>query len=165
MRIGSVIAHAARAAGLALLLSGCGFGGGPSTVFLLERVTIVATEDANAQSATAVDLVFVYDETAVPILQNLTASDWFARRAQIRRDFPEGVGVKSWEIVPKSVVSNWEVPEEMLENASGDDAVAGFLFASYFSPGDHRARLESRRALRIELERDDFVIGAPDTGL
>jgi len=144
---------------IALLLAACGLVGGVGTpVFQMQSVALRAAADANATSPTAVDLVFVYDPAIIDTLQAVTAADWFARKRQFQLDFPDGIGIKGWEVVPSSVLPVWTVPEEMLENKSGDSAVAAFIFADYLSPGAHRARLESRSGIRIDLRRDAFTL-------
>lgn len=146
-------------AGLMLAaLAGCGVVGGADPIFRLSEVSLTAAPDANQDFATAVDLVIVFDPTAVQRLQSITAADWFQQRAQIQRDFPDGIAVKRWEVVPGSTIAPWPVPDGWLENAAGDTATAGFVFADYLSPGEHRARLESQSGLRIRLERDDFTL-------
>lgn len=150
----------------AVSLAACGIvDSATGTVFQVEAVRVRASADANTSSATPVDMVFVYDEGLIASLQSVTATEWFDRRRQFLRDFPDGLKVKSWEIVPASNLAPWEVPEDFLENERDDDAVAAFVFADYLSPGAHRARLESQFGLLIDLQRDDFALGAfnPDS--
>lgn len=140
-------------------LSGCGLVGAVSSpVFQVEAVQVHATPNANNNSATRLDMVFVYEEAAVDMLQSLSAAEWFDRKRQFMLDFPEGIGIRSWEVVPATSLDQEEVPDSLLENKSGDKAVAAFVFADYLSPGAHRARLETRRGIRIELGRDDFTL-------
>jgi type VI secretion system protein len=150
---------------LALLtLTACGFvGGGGGPVFQLETVQVRASGDANGYSATAVDMVFVYDPSVIDVLQAVPASDWFNRKRQFLLDYPKGISVMSWEIVPSSVLTPWTVPDDMLSNDAGDDATAAFVFADYLSPGAHRARLESGVGIRIDLARDDFTLSPFNT--
>lgn len=146
---------------LSLVLAGCSvLDAASDTVFQHEVIEIRSTEDANNTSPTAVDMVFVYDPGVIGALQGLTASDWFDRRRQFMLDFPDGIAVMSWEVVPNTAALIWEVPEEMLENENGDDAVTAFLFADYLAPGDHRARLETRIGTRVELGPDTFTPSA-----
>ncbi|HBM12821.1 MAG TPA: hypothetical protein DD390_09010 [Rhodospirillaceae bacterium] len=150
---------------LALLpLTACGLVGGSSDpVFQMETVQLRASVDANATSATAVDMVFVYDPSVIDVLQAVPASDWFNRKRQFLLDYPKGISVMSWEIVPSSALPPWTVPDDMLSNDAGDDATAAFVFADYLSPGAHRARLESGIGIRIDLARDDFTLSPFDT--
>lgn len=146
---------------LSVSLAGCAvLDAASDTVFQHEVIQIRATPDANNTSPTAVDMVFVYDAGVISALQGLTAADWFARRRQFMLDFPDGLAVMSWEVVPNTAPLIWEVPEEMLENQEGDDAVTAFIFADYLSPGDHRARLETRIGTRIDLGPDTFTPSA-----
>lgn len=142
-------------------LTGCGVVGSlTEPVLQLQYIALRSDADANASSPTAVDVVFVYEAGVIDVLQAATAADWFSRRQQFLRDFPEGLAVKSWEVVPDSVLPIWEVPEEFLENQSDDQVITAFVFADYLSPGDHRAKLESRIGTRINLGRDDFTLSA-----
>ncbi|MDF1750692.1 MAG: hypothetical protein P1V34_17655 [Alphaproteobacteria bacterium] len=148
-----------------LTLTACGLvGGAGGPVFQLETVQLRAGQDANASSATAVDMVFVYDANIIDTLQAVTASDWFNRKRQFLLDYPKGIRVMSWEIVPNSVLPVWTVPDDMLSNDSGDDATAAFVFADYLSPGAHRARLESGSGIRIDMGRDDFTLSPFNPG-
>jgi type VI secretion system protein len=144
---------------LLMTLTACGLvGSGDGPVFTMDSVQLRAGPQANAFSATRVDMVFVYDPSIVPILQSVPASDWFDRKRQFLLDYPKGIQIMSWEIVPNSLLPVWAVPDDMLTNDSGDDATAAFVFADYASPGAHRARLESGAGIRIDLARDDFAI-------
>jgi type VI secretion system protein len=155
-----------RLRGVAALLfavssAGCGVvGGGSDTVFQHEVLRIQSSPDANNFSPTAVDMVFVYDPGVIDLLQGLPAADWFARRRQFLLDFPDGLAVESWEIVPNTAPILWEVPAEMFENEEGDDAVTAFIYADYLSPGEHRARLETRIGTRVDLGPDTFTPSA-----
>jgi type VI secretion system protein len=147
-----------------LTLTACGLvGGSGAPVFQLETVQVRASADANTSSATAVDMVFVYDPAVIDVLQAVPASDWFNRKRQFLLDYPKGISVMSWEIVPSSVLPPWTVPDDMLSNDAGDDATAAFVFADYLSPGAHRARLESGVGIRIDLARDDFTLSPFNT--
>jgi len=142
-----------------LLVSGCSVVGSlTEPVLQLDYIALRSDADSNGSSPTAVDVVFVYESGVIDVLQAATAADWFSRRHQFLRDFPEGLAVKSWEVVPDSVLPIWEVTDEFKENQTGDLVVTAFVFADYLSPGDHRARLESRIGTRINLARDDFTL-------
>lgn len=143
---------------VALPLSACGLVGGDDTVFSMNWVALVSEPGANANNPTAVDLVLVHDPSVTDVVAGLSAGDWFRRKEQIRRDFPKGFKVIGWEVVPAQAIAPRELEDEALENDEGDLPSTAFVFADYFTPGDHRARLESQRAVRIRLGPDDFTL-------
>lgn len=114
-----------------------------------KTVTITAADDANHNSAVAIDLVFVRDQALLDTLANTPAPKWFSTRADIMRSFPETVGVMSYELVPRQSV---RIPEEVLEKQKAFGVLA---FAGYPPPGEHRARLKlDAEAYLLQLGRD-----------
>ena len=85
-----------------LALAGCGLGSlidsGPRVS--IGSVTVVAEPGANRNRPVAVDLVLIKAEGAIDQIGALSASDWFRRKGQFDRDFPQGLTVLSWEPVP-----------------------------------------------------------------
>ena len=49
----------------------------------LTQISILARGDANLTTATAVDIVFVYDNSVDPLLPKI-ATDWFANRDRLQ---------------------------------------------------------------------------------
>ncbi|MBP5857781.1 hypothetical protein KAJ83_12240 [Marivibrio halodurans] len=152
-RLGTAMAMSA-----ALLLSACGLIGDDGSVFSMNWVAVASDPDANRNNPTAVDLVLVHDPGVTDAIGALSAGEWFQRKGQFRRDFPKGFKVIGWEVVPAQAIRPRELSDEDLENDEGDLPAAAFVFADYFTPGDHRARLESQRAVRIRLGEDDFTL-------
>lgn len=137
---------------LAALLAAAPTGCGPRLV-ALDQVTIHAAPDANANNAVAIDLVLADDPALDATLATLPAGEWFRRRAQVLRDYPEGVTVLSWELVPGQRIS-----APVRRKAAGV-----YLFAAYASPGDHRTRLGfDRSEVTVTLQAEDFVLDAAD---
>ena len=92
----------------AAVLSGCavlpGFGGrGPV------EVTVEAVADANRDTVTVVDLVFVYDATVARAVPD-TAPAWFTRRAELRRSHPQALEIVSLEVAPGERIRAPELP-------------------------------------------------------
>lgn len=139
----------------ALALAGCGMGsvfsGGPS--LSLDSVTLVAEPGSNRNRPVAVDLVLVKADAAIDQIGALSATDWFRRKGQFLRDFPQGLSIIGWEPVPAL-----NLPPRVLTSDEKSGAKAGFIFADYSTPGDHRARLESADAIRLTLRSDDFIV-------
>lgn len=85
--------------------TGCGFIShaldySPTTS--LKAVQLAADTDANQDMATAVDIVFVYDKAAQPLLPK-TAPEWFANRDALRSGLASGIAVLEIQIVPGQI--------------------------------------------------------------
>jgi type VI secretion system protein len=141
------------AGGLLLALAGCSvvpswLGGGRS----ISRMSIVSETDANLNGATAVDLVMTTSDDASAALLKLSARDWFRRRTQLLRDYPEDIKVASWELAPGQALQEADV-----DSPGGlKDAI---VFASYATPGDHRLRLGDDSRVRLTLGDTDLRLG------
>jgi type VI secretion system protein len=141
------------AGGLLLALAGCSvvpswLGGGRS----ISRMSIVSEADANLNGATAVDLVMTTSDDASAALLKLSAHDWFQRRAQLLRDYPEDIKIASWELAPGQALQNADVDSP----AGLKDAI---VFAGYATPGDHRLRLGDDSRVRLTLGDTDLRLG------
>ncbi|GAB2870324.1 hypothetical protein GCM10027277_44520 [Pseudoduganella ginsengisoli] len=100
-----------------------------------KSVALRTDDDANGNSAVAVDVVLVKETAMLESLLNMTASKWFATRSDLRKSFPEAMTVFSYELAPSQSIK--------LSNKlwDGQKAWAALVFASYGTPGDHRARM------------------------
>ncbi|WP_229217322.1 hypothetical protein [Massilia forsythiae] len=160
------------ALGLAGLLAGCktvsgavdgarsmvGLGPKPSTPDW-KSLVLRADDDANANSAIALDIVFVRDTAALDAMAVMPANKWFAGRADLQRSFPGALTVLSFELVPGQTV---KVQDALWRDAAGWGVLA---FAGYAGPGEHRARLMlDARACLIELRAQDFSATDPTPG-
>lgn len=160
------------AALLVALLGGCGtvgsvasvvassvantFTGEPQPAYLdWNGLMIAADPDANANSAIALDVVFVRDNQTLEKLQVIPATRWFATRQELQRTFPEALIVHSLELVPSQTL-------RLTEAELGSPRVAGvLLFANYFSPGEHRLRLPVlKNGVLIRLGPAEFTATA-----
>jgi type VI secretion system protein len=134
-------------------LAGCGtiggWFGGPSVE--LDQITLSAMTGINNDSPIAVDLVIVYDTGLIDRVAALTAHDWFGNRAQMQRDFPNDLQVIGWEVVPGQTLQ-----DQPVDRRGG--ARAGFIFANYFSAGDHRLRLGDQSELTVRLLDAGFTV-------
>ena len=81
----------------------------------------------------------------------MSARDWYDRRAQIQRDFPMKVQILSWEWVPGDHVGPISVEIEA-------KTLAGFLFANYSNGGEHRAYVDVRKPIVMNLGAEEFVV-------
>lgn len=150
----------------ALLLSSCGIakkaesvsrGTGKAIGFRLkpEHFTIQVNVDGNANQNNPIptDFVAVLDKGLIREVSKLTAKDWFERRIQIQRDFPGKVAVASWEWVPGQRAGPIAID-------LGRNFEAGYLFANYGNPGDHRAFIDVRGPIVVNLGPDEFSLQA-----
>lgn len=132
-----------------LMLGACGLapswlGGGRS----ISRISIDADPEANQNSAVAVDLVMLTDPEAAAAIMKLSARDWFQRRQQFTRDYPDGLRIVSWEMAPG----------QLLRDASVDSPggmTDAIVFAGYRDDGDHRLRLGDGSRVRLMLGEKD----------
>jgi len=116
-------------------------------------IAVSVVPDANANSPIAFDLVTINDKDLAKQVSQMTASEWFQKRDQIRLDFVRkgAVSVQSWEWVPGQVVpdiqiSTRKIPKELV------------VFANYSSSGPHRAKLDPAKAMLIKLNRTDISV-------
>lgn len=137
-----------------LLLSGCG---GWQRGLSLEEVAIEAQPDANNNTALPVDVALVVGPGVADQLAKMPAAEWFRRRAQLQRDFPDSLVVLSWELVPG---------QRALARPDRGGIIDGYLFAGYGTPGDHRARLSFEDdQVKVLLQASGFVVqGAAKEG-
>lgn len=97
------------------------------------------------------DLVLVIDKKLLKQLAQIPAKDWFINRQQIQRDHPRKLEVASWEWVPAQTAG----PISVKINRG---IVAAFIFANYASPGDHRARVDTRKPAAVLLAENDLTV-------
>lgn len=123
----------------------CWFPGG------VKSVTLVTAPNTNGNQAIAVDLVFVTQDLAARQIGTLSARDYFIRRPQILRDFPQTVGVRSWELAPGQLVQNAAVNPPC-------NLVQTFAFADFASKGEHRATIGGGGSVEITLGPDELRV-------
>lgn len=135
-----------------LLLAGCSTS---DPRIKTESIQFVVASNANADNAVAVDLVLVYDTPLLASFLDLPAATWFRNRDQLRLANPTGIEVQSFEVMPGQ-----RGPQHVITGRGGD-AVGAFLFASYDTPGPHRARIDGLPTVLLRLGEKDFAVSAP----
>jgi type VI secretion system protein len=123
----------------------CWFPGGVKTL------TLATGPDTNGDRAIAVDLVFVTQDLPAQEIGKLGARDYFSRRAQLLRDFPQAVQVRSWELAPGQLV-------EKADTDPPCNLVQTYVFADYAMQGDHRATLGNVSSVLVTLGPDDLMV-------
>lgn len=114
-------------------------------------VQVVVAPGANQDSPIPTDFVAVSEKKLIAEIAKLSAKDWFDRRVQLMRDFPDKVQVVSWEWVPAQHAGpiSIDLPK---------DALAGFVFANYANAGDHRAVVDLRIPVVLTLGAEEFSL-------
>ncbi len=118
----------------------------------LERVDIVARDDANNNFATAIELVVVFDKHLAGIIGAMSAKEYFQKSSQLKLDNCDNILTWRWEVVPGQVIYKTDIKYER------HHPVAGFLFARYYSDAPHRVKLAKQFAVKVVLNSDTFVI-------
>lgn len=153
VRLGSFLKASILCVSISLLLSGCLLKNPAKLVRSQLTVAVSVVPDANANSPIAFDLVTINDKDLAKQVSQMTASEWFQKRDQIRLDFVRkgSVSIQSWEWVPGQVVPNIQIstrktPKELV------------VFANYSTSGPHRAKLDPGRPMLITLNRTDMSV-------
>jgi type VI secretion system protein len=118
------------------------------------HVQVHIAAEANHNFPVALDIVLVYDKKLLNELLQLPARAWFAKREQLKKDYPDGEAFESWEWewVPGQRVN---LPEPLPLRAK---AKSGIVFANYLSPGEHRVRIDPHTSISIALLEEDFIV-------
>jgi len=117
----------------------------------VSRVTLVTEPDTNMDRAIAIDLVFITQDLPAQEIGKLSARDYFSRRPQLIRDYPDAVNIRSWELAPGQLV-------EKADANPPCNLVRTYLFANYAADGDHRAVLGNASAVLVTLGADDLAL-------
>jgi len=145
---------------VSVLLQGCGSGGSmfkgllPTGSYLSwNNVTLVAEDDANLNSAIAVDVVMLHDEETLGLLQNMPATKWFASRDDLLKTFPKGLSFQTAELVPGQTL---QLKLDMFQQKR---QVGTLVFANYLTPGEHRVRVDFLKGqVLIQLSTKSFTV-------
>ncbi|MBN1007167.1 hypothetical protein [Amphritea pacifica] len=114
----------------------------------LASLRIVALPDANQQSSTAVDLVFIYSSRAATLLPR-DAAEWFAARNGLKSILARQADLVSLEIPPGDFVEAVDLPERY---RSAIDVV---IYANYLSKkGQQRVSVSGFHNLQLVLKKD-----------
>jgi type VI secretion system protein len=116
-------------------------------------VQVNVSESANDNSPIAMDFVVVRDKKLMQEVSKLAAKDWFDRRVQFERDFPAQLAVVSWEWVPGQHAGPISI-------ALANKDKFGYIFVNYRNGGDHRAVVDLRSPVVINLGMQDFTVHA-----
>jgi type VI secretion system protein len=123
-----------------------------------KSLTLAAADDANGNSALAVDVVLIKDKGMLESLAAMPAARYFAGRADLQRTYPDALTVLAVEITPGQVIK--------LDSARFKDqrAWAALAFAQYANPGEHRVRLPlNSSGYTLQLNAQGLVVVDPSS--
>jgi type VI secretion system protein len=116
----------------------------------VESIQVVAESNANQNTATALDIVFVYDTTAAGMLPK-TGPDWFDKKASLVSGLAKSIDVVSLQVPPAMTV---EVPlPKKYYKAIGVYSYANYLEAA----GQPMGNLTPYKKMTIRLTPDNIV--------
>jgi hypothetical protein len=112
---------------------------------------INVADGANQNFPIAMDLVTISDKKVIAEIGKLTSKDWFERRMQVLRDTQGKVSVASWEWVPGQHAGPISV-------AIAPKTRVAYIFANYTNGGGHRALIDVKSPVVINLGPEDFSL-------
>lgn len=128
---------------LLIASAGCSWFGPTRTA--LRGVTVVAQNAANNATATAIDLVFVYDASATALLPR-TGPDWFAHRAALLPSLGPKVEAVSVQLPPNQSAAPVPMP------ARYKKALVVYCYVNFVAPaGQGVADLTQYKRVTITL--------------
>ena len=138
--------YALCAACVALPLGGCGLFG--PTKASLRSVAVVAQAHANRDSATALDLVFIYDGTTAATLPR-TGPTWFQQKGALTTALGQRIDVASLQLPPGQSVDPVALPSRYKK------ALTVYCYVNFVAPaGQGVADVTLYKKLLITLGRD-----------
>lgn len=142
-------------------MPGCGYLGdvkrsihsavfGATAIVTPTNIRIVTDHETNFGYPITVDLAITNDTIVYSQLSKLRAAEWFVGKSDYLRQYPEALHVRSWEVVPGTVVQR-DVPKHL------NDVVGGLIFVDYVGVETHRLNVSGSRAVSLELRKDHFT--------
>ncbi|PFX11152.1 hypothetical protein AWC38_SpisGene25331, partial [Stylophora pistillata] len=112
----------------------------------VDRISLTADVGANEDTATHVEVVFVYEPKVLGQLMKMSAREYFSQKEQLLNDFPNMFISSRWEIPPGRSVIGEKVDLD-------GSAIGAIVFADYVTTGDHRIRIGASKRFHIKLGR------------
>lgn len=118
----------------------------------LKSISISLDNDANLNSATAIELLIVYKMELLKALIKTNSTDYFASADQIKRDYPDLVEIYRWELTPGQAITDYAI------KSTASEPLGIVIFADYLTPGNHRERVGNAEKINLRLKNQDFCI-------
>jgi len=131
---------------LSLSLSGCGLYSslfGPTRTSL-RSVRIVGQLNANQNMSATVDMVFIYDNSALTLLPN-KSTDWFANRSALQSALGSRIDVVSQQVPPARTV-------DVVMPSRFRKALTVYSYVDYIAGNQGVTDLTAYRRAQIQLE-------------
>jgi type VI secretion system protein len=139
-----------RAAFAPVLLCGALLGACSAPPTVLTGITVLADTDANNNSPTALDLVFVYDTASASLLPK-NGPEWFDKRQALIAGLATAIDVVSLQPVPASSAPVTLPPRYA-------KAIAVYSYANYIAPaGQPMGNLTPYLSMTIRLSKDSVL--------
>lgn len=111
----------------------------------IEELTLMASSNMNRRMPMRVDFVVVKNPIVGEQVARLSARQFMKQRKQLKRDYPQHIKIKSFELVPgESVV----MPLPYLKK----EVATAFLFADYNNQNPNRWSVYSADCVTIKLK-------------
>ena len=119
----------------------------------IKAIQVVSEVDANTNSATAIDLVFVYDSNVLGLLP-ATGPDWFDKKDALMKALATSIDVVPLQVPPMTMVDA-PLPKRF------DKAIGIYSYANYLTPGGQpKCNLTPYKQIVIWLTPDTIVCAA-----
>lgn len=136
--------------GVVVLLSGCSLLNLFKTSTAIKHIQVNAEIGANQNTATALDIVFVYDDNAVALLPK-TGPEWFAKKAALTLSMATAIAVVSLQM-PPATLTTVHLP------AGHSKAIGVYCFVNYFSvAGQAVSNLTPYKTMEISLTPNNVI--------
>jgi hypothetical protein len=110
----------------------------------IDELTLTASSDMNRRTPLKVDFVIVKDPVIAEHFATLTARQYMKQRKQLKRDYPQSIKIKSFELIPdQSVV----MPLKYLKK----EVAAAFIFADYNNQRTNRWKVHAADIVKVKL--------------
>ena len=119
----------------------------------LQSITIQASPEANRGKPVTVDILFVYEESALQRLQGYNAEGWFTVKETDLIDWEGSMELTSLQIAPGEKVQLTD-----FSNLKNKPRALTF-FADYRTPGLHRYFVVGGSRFQVQLQEQGYVVG------
>ena len=125
---------------------------GSRTKVKIKSLTFTAANDANLNSPTEIHLVLLNDPHMIAEMLQLSAAQYFKDGywRQLKQNHTSTLHIYQQQVPPGGKL--------IIKPETSGDLVAGFIFASYKTPGDHRIRISEERHLLVMLDKKDWKV-------
>ena len=130
------------------LVQGCSvlpFVGDDEVQADIDWIQVIAEPGANRNTATALDIVFIYGQDVADMLPD-NGPDWFKQKAKLLKLFPDGIDLVELQVPPAQIIERVTMPSRE------DDAIQVIAFANYLDvQGQYPINLTTMRRVIIRL--------------